>query len=134
MGYRQQSRVYGAHLAATEIPILALSNANLYIRETDIDTKYKCQTIHSLLLDLERIAAQAKPTDSAGEMLKLAEAVRFSGPVTNDFVSNIEKQLQQTTKKLQQAVLEGDITLTQSLTKHAFVLLDERNRRVLTYK
>lgn len=123
-----------ALLAITAIQILALSNANLRIKETENNIQSKCQTLHTLQLDLEQIASYAKTTDSADKIRKLAEAVRYSDPVSNNLVSDIEKELQQAIDKLEQAVLEGDLTLVQSLISQATRLLDDRNRKILIHK
>ena len=123
-----------ALLAITTIHILALSNANLRIKETENSIKSKCRTLHTLQLELERITSYAKDTDSAGEIRKLAEAVRFSDPVSNDLVAGIEEELQQTVGELEQAVLEENATLVQSLLSQATRLLDDRNRKILIHK
>ena len=121
-------------LAITTIQLLALSSANLHISETENKAQETCQVLRTLQLDLERIAGYAKDTNMANDIHKLAEAVRYSDPVSSNVLAEIESNLQKTISELDQAVQQDNIAQFQLLLKKATILLEERNHKCLASK
>lgn len=121
-------------LGITTIQLLALSSANLHISETESKTQETCQILRTLQLDLERIAGYAKDTNMAKDIQKLAEAVRYSDPVSSNVLAEIESNLQKTISELDQAVQQENNVQFQLLLKKATILLEERNHKCLASK
>lgn len=121
-------------LAITTIQLLALSSANLHLSEAENKIQETCQVLRTLQLDLERIARYAKDTNMANDIHKLAEAVRFSDPVSSNVLAEIECKLQKTIGELDQAVQQDNIAQFQLLLKKATILLEERNHKCLASK
>lgn len=123
-----------ALLAATTIRLLAVLSANRHIGDIEAHIEQKCETLHALRLDLERITSHAPDAQLSDALGKLTEEVRFSDPVSNAALTSLEEMLQQTIRELEQAVLQKDSAQVQALIKKASLLLDERNQKCLASK
>lgn len=87
-------------LAITTIQLFALSSANLRISETESKVQEKCQFLRTIQLDLGRISDYIKDTNVANGIHKLAEAVRYSDPVSSNVLAEIESNLQKAIREL----------------------------------
>ena len=66
--------------------------------------------------------------DVREDVVKLAEELRYSDPVSNDALAEIEGELSTCVDELQAAVVDGESTAIRELCRKASVTLMERNR------
>lgn len=123
-----------ALFALTTIRLLAVLSANRHISNIEARVGQKCETLRALRLDLERVTSRAQNAQLADALGKLTEEVRFSDPVSNPALIDVEEALQQTIRTLEQAVLQEDSAQAQALIKNASLLLNERNQKCLASK
>ena len=66
--------------------------------------------------------------DVREDVAKLAEALRYSDPVSADALAEIEGELSACVDELQAAVVDGDNAAVRELCRKAGAILVERNR------
>jgi hypothetical protein len=71
---------------------------------------------------------QAPDGESTAALTGLADALRYSDPVSSEATGQLEADLAATVDELQQAVVEGDQPAIQALCRKATAVLAERNR------
>lgn len=93
------------------------------------EEKIKAQTffIKALTVDADTLVSQAKTPEIKAELTKVYEAIRYSDPMSNSALFDIEEQIKNEFKAFSDAVKDEDIELTIILAKNLLALLKTRN-------
>lgn len=97
----------------------------------DVEQQVKAQTffIKSLTVDADSLMARAKNDEMKAETKKVCEAIRYSDPMSNDTLANIENQIQNEFNAFADAVKNDDITLAKSSANELVILVNDRNKK-----
>ena len=97
----------------------------------DVEQKVKVQTffIKSLTVDADSLMARANSDEMKAETKKVYEAIRYSDPMSNDALANIENQIQNEFNTFADAVKNNDIDLAKSSANELVVLTHDRNKK-----
>ncbi len=125
-----QLLILAAYLVIALLAILAKNHIS-GINET---IKHNVTTIRNLEADV-RIAAEACNDASLKASLnKFADDIRFSDPMTNQYVEAIDMQLQNTVMEIKLASYESNNEMIEPLLKKGTLLLKERNMKLVNSK
>lgn len=96
-----------------------------------VDEKVKVQTlfIKALTADADTLVANAKSDAAKAECVKVYEAARYSDPMSNDALSDLETQITLKFDELSEAVKADDIDAVTTAAKEVTVLLKDRNNK-----
>lgn len=97
----------------------------------DVEQKVKAQTffIKSLTVDADSLMARAKSDEMKVETKKVYEAIRYSDPMSDTALANIENQIQNEFNAFVDAVKNDDIILAKSSANELVVLINDRNKK-----
>lgn len=97
----------------------------------DVEQKNKTQTffIRSLTTDADSLMARAKSDEMKAETKKVYEAIRYSDPMSNNALANIENQIQNEFNAFADAVKNNDIDLAKLSANELVVLINDRNKK-----
>ena len=97
----------------------------------DVEQKIKTQTwfIKSLTVDADSLVARAKNDEIKAEAKKVYEAIRYSDPMSNNALSNIENQIQNEFNAFADAVKNDDTDLAKLSANELVVLINDRNKK-----
>ena len=112
--------------------IVAVVKSKVAIDAVDsIDQKIKTKTffIKSLTVDAETLMMRAGDDAIKAECKKVAEALRYSDPMSSDALSSVESQITIAFSNLSDAVSSGDKEKAASHSKEVLILIDDRNRK-----
>lgn len=96
------------------------------IQRTEAKTQKKILYIKALQADVELLAKQETDPSTQAALLRLAEAIRFSDPMSHEQLADLEAQLAAKVAELKMAAEKADIIT------ELHSLLDERNKRYKT--
>jgi len=94
----------------------------------DIKLKKDVSFMRALQSKAETIAGQIKDERLHKQAREFADALRYSDPVSNEALSEIETELISCVDEIQEAISNGDSEISSTLFKEAGTLLTERNR------
>lgn len=116
-------------LAFYAIAILKASAAADIVN--NIEQKVKAQTffMKSLTVDADSLMARANSDEIKAETKKVYEAIRYSDPMSNNALANIENQIQNEFNVFANAVKNNDIDLAKSSAEELIVLVNDRNKK-----
>lgn len=102
----------------------------------EVHEKVEKKTRYIDLLQVEAQMLCAKCTDAALKIKcqKLAEAIRYSDPVSNEALSMLESQLNSTINSCSDAIDAGNIAVADGLCEQALLQLQERNLKCKALK
>ena len=92
-------------------------------------TENKIAFIKDLTADAEGIRAQAKSDAVRAECRKVSEAIRYSDPMSDENLSEIEEKITLKMDELFGAVDKDDAEATATIADELLVLIGERNRK-----
>ena len=84
--------------------------------------------MRSLQSKLNQMATRCDSEEIRSDVYKLAEEFRFSDPVSNNTLVDVERDLSAAIEELQAALIERDNSSVKSLCKKVSGILAERNR------
>ena len=116
--------VYAIGLGATVIGLVGAEAVVEEIQTQDVKLKKETCLMRSLQSKVSQIASQ---TDEPA-IKTLAEELRYSDPVSNKAIADVEADLSAAVDKLQIAYVDGDGEAVAQLCKKASAILAERNR------
>ena len=116
--------VYAIALGATVIGLVSAEAVVSEIHVQDAKLKKNVSLMRSLQSKVNQMAAQSENVD----IKALADALRYSDPVSNDAITDAEADLAATVDELQSAYVDGDSEAVAKLCRKASALLAERNR------
>ena len=97
----------------------------------DVDEKVSTQTqfIKNLTVDAEALCARAQSDEAKAACKKVYEALRYSDPMSNDALAEVEDDITTKFSKFSEAVISGDLEAVATFANELVVLLDARNKK-----
>ena len=95
----------------------------------DNEIKTKTFAIKTLTADAEHLLSVAQSFELKKECEKVYENLRYSDPVSNTALSEINEQIQRQFCSFESAVNSADLELTVSIADELLVLIDKRNKQ-----
>ena len=95
----------------------------------DNEIKTKTFAIKTLTADAEHLLSVAQSFELKKECEKVYENLRYSDPVSNTALSEINEQIQRQFSSFESAVNSADLELTVSIANELLVLIDKRNKQ-----
>lgn len=97
----------------------------------DVDEKIKTQTafIRMAIVDAENIMARSTANEIKTQTKKVYEALRYSDPMSNAMLNDIEQEIDSLLKELKKAVTDNDIENVTKITSELLLLIKERNSK-----
>ncbi len=101
-----------------------------------IDKKIKEQTffIKNLTVDAQNLIARANSPEAKATVNKVYDAIRYSDPMSNDNLSEIEGRIGYEFKTFEMAVKSGDTAVMESQAEELLILIDNRNNKCKALK
>ena len=101
-----------------------------------IDKKIKEQTffIKTLTVDAQNLMARANTPESKDLVKKVYEAVRYSDPMSNENLAEIEGRIGYEFRIFETAVKSGDAVAMENQAQELLVLIDNRNNKCKALK
>ena len=102
----------------------------------DIDTKVKTKAafMRTAVVEAENILARATTTEIKVEIKKVYEALRYSDPMSNPTLDDIEQEIDNGLKELKKAVTCNDITKVLTISANILLNIKERNSKYKALK
>ena len=95
----------------------------------DNEIKTKTFAIKTLTADAEHLLSVAQSFELKKECEKVYENLRYTDPVSNTALSEINEQIQRQFSSFESAVNSADLELTVSIADELLVLIDKRNKQ-----
>ena len=98
---------------------------------SDIDEKVKTKTafIRMAIVEAENILARATTSEIKAEVKKVYEALKYSDPMSNPALEDIEQEIDNDLKELKKAVTSNDSAKVLSVTASILLNVKERNSK-----
>lgn len=121
-------------LAVYAIAIVQTNTAADVVSE--IDDRVKAQTffIHSLTVDAQTLMSFAQSDDVKTECKKVYESIRYSDPMSNDALAEIESQIQNEFNTFDDAVKKDNTELVKNSANEIIALINKRNSQCKVLK
>ncbi len=102
----------------------------------DVEKRIKEQTffIRNLTVDAENLLARANTPETKATVKKVYEAIRYSDPMSNDNLSDIEGRIGYEFKTFEMAVKSGDTAVIENQAEELIILIDNRNNKCKALK
>lgn len=123
-----------AILAFNAIAVIKAAFAADVVSEIDNKIKTQTQFIKLITADAEHLLSTCKSTELKAEAKKVYEAIRYSDPISNDALADIEGQIQGEFKSFVQAINSEDLELSMSVGGGLLNLIDSRNKKCKNLK
>ena len=96
---------------------------------SDIDTKIATETafIKTITTDAQNLISRANAPMLKEQCKKVYEALRYSDPMSNVALADVERRIKEELNVLTDAVLADDLDATESSVKELITLIAERN-------
>ncbi len=124
--------VYIAAILVCAVAVISIIKAKVAVSVVaGIDEKIKVQTffIKSLTVDAEHLMNTAKTTELKALAKKVYEAVRYSDPMSNAVLVEVEEKIQNGFSDFANAVEAQDFELASSTADELLSLIDIRNKK-----
>lgn len=101
-----------------------------------IDKKIKEQTffIKNLAVDAQNLIARANTPEAKATVNKIYDAIRYSDPMSNEKLNEIEGRISYEFKTFEMAVKSGDTAVMESQAEELLILIDNRNNKCKALK
>jgi hypothetical protein len=116
-------------LAVYSILVLQAKWASDTISNTDSTIKSKTLYIKSLSTDFDTLISQISNEEVKGEVKKVADVCRYSDPMSNEALSNVEGQITIKFSELKGAVSENNFEDVKKICNELNILLTDRNNK-----
>ncbi len=113
--------------------IISLAHKNIVV-EIDKTIKRNVFTIRSLVTDVETLAEACTDMQLKAKLNRLAEDIRYSDPMTNEFVAELDMQMKDVVAELEVYVMDGDYATAESKVRQAQLIVSKRNKRLADSK
>lgn len=113
--------------------IVSLAHKNIVV-EIDKTIKKNVLSIRNLVSDVECLAEGADDPQLKAKLSRLAEDIRYSDPMTNDVVAEIDLQIKDTIAELELYMSEQDFTNAEAKIRQTQLLVSKRNKRLADSK
>lgn len=118
-----------AVLAFTAISVIKATAAGDIVSGIDEKIESKTSFIKALTADAESLISTAKTPEMKAATKKVYEAIRYSDPVSNSALSEINEQIQNQFSVFADAVKSEDSELAISSSDELVILIDSRNKK-----
>lgn len=118
-----------AVLAFTAISVIKATAAGDIVSEIDKKIESKTSFVKALTADAEALMSAAKTPELKAEVKKVYEAIRYSDPMSNAALEEINEQIQNQFSVFADAVKAEDFDLAFSYSDELIILIDNRNKR-----
>lgn len=107
-------------------------------RDASVAAKDKVQQSAAVMrvntIDVEMLRDEAKDPELKNQLRRLAEAVRYSDPMTNDMIADVDARIRQETMALQTYCEDGDVDSAKASCAKLQRLYVERNKKLMASK
>ena len=104
------------------------------VLEMDKTIKKNVFSIRSLVTDVECLAEAVEDSQLKSKLLRLAEDIRYSDPMTNDTVAELDTQMKDAVAELEVYVREQDLSNAEAKLRQAQLIISKRNKRLADSK
>lgn len=104
------------------------------VSSTDTEIETKTFVVKALAADAEHLLSTAQSFELKKECEKVFEALRYSDPMSNAALSEINEQIQTQFSSFESAVNSSDLELTISNGSELLTLIDKRNKQCSFFK
>lgn len=104
------------------------------VSNIDKEIKSKTFTIKKLSTDAEHLINIAQKEELRNICKKVYESLRYSDPVDNIVLSEINQQIQNEFKTFEEAIIENDTEIAQAVSIELINLIDKRNKKCTLLK
>lgn len=118
-----------AVLAFTAITVIKATAAGDIVSGIDKNIESKTSFIKLLTADAEALMSAAKTPELKAEVKKVYEAIRYSDPMSNAALEEINEQIQNQFSVFADAVKAEDFDLAFSYSDELIILIDNRNKK-----
>ena len=118
-----------AVLAFTAISVIKATAAGDAVSGIDKENESKTFFIKALSSDAENLISSAKTPELKSEAKKVFEAIRYSDPVSNSVLEEINEQIQNQFSVFSEAVKSKDLNLASASSDELLILIDNRNKK-----
>ena len=116
-------------LALTAVAVIKASFAASIVTEIDQRVNVKTSFIKSLTVDAEHLMTTSKTAELNALAKKVYEAVRYSDPMSNAILVEIEEKIQNGFSDFKNAIISEDFELASSTADELLSLIDIRNKK-----
>lgn len=120
-------------LGVSAIGTISIDTARNIIEEQERHDEAVTKIMRTFRLDIQYIVDSCSDTELKKSLEKLAEKFRYSDPVSNEALADVEEKLQQEVKALEETV-NKDKELAKKKIDKVTILLADRNRRCKEFK
>ncbi len=117
--------------AVVAIVSVATRDAAVAVKD-DVQNKAKAMRMDTI--DVEMLRDEATDPELKNQLRRLAEAVRYSDPMTNDAVADVDARIKQETMALRMYCEDGDVAAAKDSCAKLQRLYVERNKKLLASK
>lgn len=121
-------------LAFSAISVIKATVASDVVSEIDEKIKVQTQFIKLLTADAEHLMTSSKTAQLKAEAKKVYETIRYSDPMSNEALADIEGQIQSEFSFFTQAIKSEDLELAKSASAGLIDLIDSRNKKCKVLK
>lgn len=111
---------------------------SVFVRDASVAAKDKVQSSASVMrlnvVDIEMLRDVAEDPELKNQLRRLAEAVRYSDPMTNDMIADVDARIRQETMALQTYCEDKDVDAAKESCAKLQRLYVERNKKLLATK
>ena len=118
-----------AVLAFTAISVITAKAVGAIVSDIDEDVQAKTSFIKKITLDAENLVNRAKAPMLKKLCIKVYDAFRYSDPMSNKQLSDIENRIMEEFSMFTDAVLADDLNATESSADEVITLIEERNSK-----
>lgn len=116
-------------LSFSTIAVLKASYAATVVSDIDERVKAKTYFIKLLTVDAEHLVSIAQTADAQTLAKKVHEAIRYSDPMSDATLVEIEEKIQKSFSAFENAMNSGDIELASATANDMLALIDTRNKK-----
>ncbi len=129
LSYRAAILICAIPLLLACIAVIASVGGNQHIEAVTEYRKEKRFYIQSLLIDVEALEKKTEDASLRKSIRELAEAIRFSDPMSSDKLAVLESKIESKAADLEELVANGDIPAAKGMCAEIGDLLIERNKK-----
>lgn len=115
-------------LAFNAIAVVKAGWAAETVEKVDEKIKAKTQFIKTLTVDAETLCDRAKSDEAKAACKKVFEAIRYSDPMSNDALAEVENRITQKFNEFSEAVTTGTDNI-EAVADELVALVGERNKK-----
>ncbi len=116
-------------LALTTVGVISTSYAAKAVEDIDAKTQQKTAFIKEITMQAEALIHRANAPMLKKHCKKVYEALRYSDPISNATLADVEQRIKEEFDVLTDAVFADDLVATESSVKELTVLIAERNNQ-----